>query len=78
MSSWQVAVVARDMFEARFYEKLLQDSGIPVILQGESLGELYALHTGPLAEVRLLVPAELVQQVKSILSAQLLDCEEDL
>jgi len=54
--------------EAREIVAVLGANGIPATTKGEALGEVLGLPAGPLAEVRILVPASLAARAKEILS----------
>ena len=45
----------------------LESEGIPVLLQYESLGVVYAVVADGLGEVRILVPKEFVEEAKRII-----------
>lgn len=55
--------------EASLVEGILQNEGIPVVLEKESAGELYGLTFGKLGEVKVKVLAADYERAKEILSA---------
>lgn len=65
---------AANELEAQVVKGLLETNDIPVLLQGESLRTALAVAVGPLAEVRVLVPAPLAQQAQDLLAQH---AEED-
>lgn len=67
MNGWKVAKVLQGSLEARVAKSLLEASGIKVHLQGEAVGALYGLQTGPLAEIVLMVPAKDYERAQEIL-----------
>ncbi|MDW8316646.1 MAG: DUF2007 domain-containing protein [Anaerolineae bacterium] len=66
---------AANELEAQVVKGLLETNDIPVLLQGESLRTALAVTVGPLAEVRVLVPAPLAEQAQALLAQH---GEEDL
>lgn len=65
---WVMVHVAANQFQAQVAKGKLEDSGIPVVLKFESAGFLYGLTTGPLAEVKLLVPRWAGETARRILA----------
>lgn len=80
MPQWETVFSAKDRWEAELLVGLLKSAGFLVRLKGEALGELYGLHTGPLAQVEIAVPAHQVQEAKKFIHSQLLEknTEENL
>ena len=48
----------------------LESEGIPVLLQYESLGVVYAVVADGLGEVRILVPQEFAEEAKQIIKSE--------
>lgn len=70
MTNWQIVYQAGDKWEAELVAGLLESAGIPVRLIREALGELYGLHTGPLAQVQIAVPQEQAQEARKLIQSQ--------
>jgi hypothetical protein len=49
---------AGNQMEAEVIRGLLESNDIPVLLQGETAGQVYGLFAGPLSDVKVLVRAE--------------------
>ncbi len=65
-----VTVATKERIEALMIQGLLTAAGLPVRLQGEALGSIYGLNTGPLGTVAVQVPAEVAGQARAILAAR--------
>ena len=63
-----VVKVLSSRVEAEVAAGFLRSAGIPVLLSSETVGEMYGLNVGPMAEVRLLVPAEREEEARQLLS----------
>ena len=48
----------------------LESEGIPVLLQYESVGRIYGLTADGLAEIKILVPKEFVEEAKDIIRSE--------
>jgi hypothetical protein len=57
-SNWVIIYTAAGLLQAEIIRSLLEATELPVRLQQESAGAVYALTVGPLGEVEVLVPAE--------------------
>lgn len=62
--------------EDNLIKGLLEVCGIPVILRGEAIGAIQGLTTGPLAEVRVYVPAEKAKEASDVLASEFEDNED--
>lgn len=56
--------------EDNLIKGLLEVCGIPVVLRGEAIGPLQGLTMGPLAEVRIYVPSEKVEEAREVLASE--------
>lgn len=56
--TWELLVEVTGEMQANLIKGLLESGGIPVCLQREAIGSLYGLTTGPLAQIKVLVPGE--------------------
>jgi len=74
---WEVVFIARDKLEAEVVGELLDSEGIPVRLSGESLGELYGLHTGPLAQVKILAPSRYAEEARNLIAAEIIESDPE-
>ena len=55
--------------EAQVIKGRLESEGIPAIIRGETLGAIYGLTTGSLAQSAILVPAPLAERAQLILQS---------
>ena len=55
---------------AQVMKSHLESEGIPALLQYESVGVVYGLTINGLGEVKILVPQDLVEEVKRIIKPQ--------
>ncbi|MBX3014492.1 MAG: DUF2007 domain-containing protein [Caldilineaceae bacterium] len=62
-----VVWVAANVMEAQIVKGRLESEGIPAIIRGETLGAIYGLTTGTLAESAVLVPAALAEKAEALL-----------
>lgn len=69
LENWVQLDVATDPILISLLEGRLKAEGIPVMLSGEALGEIYGFSTGPLAERIILVPSRCLEEAQKILSA---------
>jgi len=67
-SEWVKVWTAGSQIAAELLRSRLEAAGIPVELLGNPLGSVYALGAGPLAEVRVFVPAEFVGLAEKIIA----------
>ena len=74
--NWQVLSTTSGLIKARIIEGRLEAEGIPVRLQYEPIGEIYAITVDGLGEVQILVPGQWVEHARRVLEVQYSD--EDL
>jgi hypothetical protein len=74
--SWQVVGTAQGIIKARILEGRLEAEGIPVRLQYEPIGAIYAITVDGLGEVQVLVPEMWVEHARRVLTKEY--TEEDL
>lgn len=74
--SWQVVGTAQGVIKARILEGRLEAEGIPVRLQYEPIGAIYAITVDGLGEVQVLVPEMWVEHARRVLAREY--SEEDL
>ena len=66
---WEVVSEIAGAFQAEILRGLLEAQGIPVLLSQEGLGHsVYSLTVGPLGRVQILVPSELLNRARRVLS----------
>jgi len=73
---WQVVGTAQGVIKARILEGRLEAEGIPVRLQYEPIGAIYAITVDGLGEVQILVPEIWVEHAGRVLAKEY--AEEDL
>lgn len=61
---------AANRMEAQIVRGRLESEGIPAILQGEAVGDIYGITTGNLARTFVLVPAPLAERALEILESE--------
>ncbi len=61
--------VVNSRVEAELAAGLLRSAGIPAVTNFESVGDLYGLKVGPMAEVRVLVPVEQEAEARRLLES---------
>lgn len=61
---------AANLMEAQVVKGRLNSEGIPAIVRGESLGQIYGLTAGRLATTDVLVPALLAEKARQILETE--------
>jgi hypothetical protein len=74
--NWQVISTTSGVIKARIIEGRLKAEGIPVRLQYEPIGEIYAITVDGLGEVRILVPEQWAGHARRVLEVQY--SEEDM
>ncbi len=62
---------APNQMEAEVVKGRLESEGIPAIIRGESLGAIYGLTSGSLAETSVLVPSALADKAEALLHEEL-------
>jgi hypothetical protein len=67
---------AANEIEAALVVALLDSEGIPAITSGESLGSVYGMQFGPLAEMKVLVKKALAPRAAQIIEERHLGLEE--
>ena len=67
-SGWEVAVKASGMTQANIIKGRLASEDIPVCFQYDAAGTIYAITIDGLGEVKILVPADLLDKARSVLS----------
>ncbi len=67
-SGWEVAFKASGMTQANIIRGRLATEDIPTRFQYDAAGTIYAITIDGLGEVRVLVPAELIEKARSVLS----------
>lgn len=73
---WRTASTTSGVIKARILEGRLEAEGIPVRLQYEPIGEIYAITVDGLGEVQVLVPEEWLEHALRVLAKEY--SEEDL
>lgn len=73
---WQVVRITSGVIKARIIEGRLEAEGIPVRLQYEPIGEIYAITVDGLGEVQILVPEQWTEHALRVLAKEY--NEEDL
>jgi hypothetical protein len=74
--NWQVVHVTSGIIKARIIEGRLEAEGIPVRLQYEPIGQIYAITVDGLGEVQILVPVQWLGHARRVLEKEY--SEEDL
>jgi hypothetical protein len=74
--NWQVVHVTSGVIKARIIEGRLEAEGIPVRLQYEPIGEIYAITVDGLGEVQIFVPGQWLEHARRVLEKEY--SEEDL
>jgi hypothetical protein len=74
--NWQVVHVTSGIIKARIIEGRLEAEGIPVRLQYEPIGEIYAITVDGLGEVQIFVPGQWLEHARRVLEKEY--SEEDL
>ncbi len=73
----EVVWEAANLLEAQIVKGRLESEGIPAIIRGEAVGQIYGLTTGNLAATDVLVPGPLAEKARSILETDVEWNEED-
>jgi hypothetical protein len=73
---WQVVRIASGLIQARIVAGRLEAEGIPVRLEYEPIGEIYAITVDGLGAVQILVPEQWAGHAAKVLSRRY--SEEDL
>ena len=68
---------AANPLEAQVVKGRLESEGIPAMIQGEALGNVYGLTVGNLAQTDVLVPAALADKATEILETEIPWLEDD-
>lgn len=68
---------AANSMEAQIVKGRLISEGVPAIVRGESLGQIYGLTAGKLASVDVLVPAPLADKARQILETEVDWCLDE-
>jgi hypothetical protein len=74
--NWQAVGTTSGVIKARILEGRLEAEGIPVRLQYEPIGEIYAITVDGLGEVHVLVPERWLEHARRVLEQEYR--EEDL
>jgi hypothetical protein len=74
--NWQVVHVTSGIIKARIIEGRLEAEGIPVRLQYEPIGPIYAITVDGLGEVQIFVPGQWLEHARRVLEKEY--SEEDL
>jgi len=69
IESWVTVFEASNIDEANIVKGLLEAAELPVILEREAIGAIYALTVGPLSEVAVKVPRDLAERAVQLLQA---------
>jgi hypothetical protein len=75
--NWQVIRTTSGVIKARIIEGRLEAEGIPVRLQYEPIGEIYAITVDGLGEVQILVPEEWLGHARRVLEKEYSEEELD-
>ncbi len=73
----EVVWEAANLMEAQVVKGRLENEGIPAIIRGEAVGQIYGLTTGNLAATDVLVPAPLAEKARDILATDVVWDEVD-
>jgi hypothetical protein len=77
--NWVVLEEVGGSFQAEILGGLLEAQGIPVVLSQEGAGRsAYAVTVGPLGQVQILVPAEVLEEARKVLEDYYNGAFEDL
>lgn len=68
--SWRVVSTTSGVIKAKILEGRLVSEGIPVRLQYEPIGEIYAITVDGLGEVQILVPEQWLGHAKRVLEKE--------
>jgi hypothetical protein len=67
---WQVVSTTSGVIKAKILQGRLEAEGIPVRLQYEPIGEIYAITVDGLGEVQILVPEQWLGHAKRVLEKE--------
>lgn len=67
MDELEIVYRAAGMAEAEVVKGYLESEGVPAILEYESAGKVYGLTIDGLGEVRVMVPADLLDEARAAL-----------
>ncbi len=68
LTDWVTLTKITDPVTASLLKGRLMAEGIPVIMRtGEAAGSLYGLTTGPLAEIKIIVPTHNLNEARELL-----------
>jgi len=59
---------AANLLEAQIVKGRLESEGIPALVKGEAVSEIYGFATGPLAETTVLAPEQFAKRAMEILN----------
>ena len=59
---------AANLLEAQIVKGRLESEGIPALVKGEAVSEIYGFATGPLAETTVMAPEQFAEQAIEILN----------
>lgn len=71
--NWELLTVVYHQDELHLITGLLSMAGIPAKIDHEAIGDLYGLSVGPLAQVKLLVPGERLEEAQKIIAGDMVD-----
>jgi hypothetical protein len=77
LEEWEMVVEAGSRLQAEIIRGFLEATGFLVRLEGEAIGAIYGLQTGPLAEVKVFVPKGQAAEAKELLLNQVPQEQED-
>ncbi len=66
-NKWSTVFVAQGMTQASIVSGRLETEGIPIKLKYEAAGRIYALTVDGLGEVKVQVPASLLEEARRVL-----------
>ncbi len=69
IDSWVTVFEAATIDEANIVKGLLESAEVPVILEREAIGAIYALTVGPLSEIAVKVPPDLAERALQLLQS---------
>ncbi len=75
--SWALLTEVYNPDEAEIIHGLLASAGIPVKMERDSMGDLYGLTVGPLARIRIWIPADSKSEAAMILSSAALEINSE-
>jgi Putative prokaryotic signal transducing protein len=65
---WASLIKVAGDLQAEIFGGLLEAQGIPVLLSREGAGKAYGLAVGPLGEVEILVPSNLLESAQKVMA----------